>query len=383
MGHPVEPFYYELPRGGGNPRAGAAGRGADVGGAGLLRDLRRPLPAGQLRSERIHGLHAAAGVRKRHAGFPAGAGRLRGADGPHRRLRVRADADGGAARVPRHSFCRRLGDADGHDDLALRCGGELFKPRYARQFALAHELGLHTWYHCCGEFLAIMEDFREIGVDVLNISQPNVNDMAEVGRRLRGRQCFMMPISYQTVSISGTPAGDLRRGAAPLRLTWRRRRRLHRLRRRIRRDGHVGGELLRLRRCVPAIARLYCPRSSVIEARSGHRCEHGRRAMQTDLACALGFDGPHPKRIEFDRGHYSRPAHASTASNLNKAADFTERRSVLYCRLRWDGICRTLGSSTPGCGGAAPPTLLTKGRNKCSSSHARRMKASSSATISS
>ncbi len=83
---------------------------------------------------------------------------------------------------------------------------QLFKPRYARQFALAHELGLHTWYHCCGEFLPIMEDFHEIGADVLNISQPNVNDIAEVGRRLRGRQCFMVPISYQTVSIQGTPA---------------------------------------------------------------------------------------------------------------------------------------------------------------------------------
>jgi hypothetical protein len=82
---------------------------------------------------------------------------------------------------------------------------QLFKPRYARQFSLAHELGLHTWYHCCGEFLPIMEDFHEIGADVLNISQPNVNDIAEVGRRLRGRQCFMLPISYQTVSIQGTP----------------------------------------------------------------------------------------------------------------------------------------------------------------------------------
>ena len=50
-----------------------------------------------------------------------------------------------------------------------------------------------------------MEDFHEIGVDVLNIAQPNVNDMAEVGRRLRGQQCFMVPISYQTVSIQGTP----------------------------------------------------------------------------------------------------------------------------------------------------------------------------------
>ncbi len=50
----------------------------------------------------------------------------------------------------------------------------------------------------------IAADFQEIGVDVLNISQPNVVDVAEVGRRLRGKQCFMVPISYQTVSLQGT-----------------------------------------------------------------------------------------------------------------------------------------------------------------------------------
>jgi uroporphyrinogen decarboxylase len=81
----------------------------------------------------------------------------------------------------------------------------LFKPLYASQFALAHELGLHVWFHCCGDFDDIIDDFHEIGADVLNISQPNVVDVAAVGRRLRGRQCFMMPISYQTVSIQGTP----------------------------------------------------------------------------------------------------------------------------------------------------------------------------------
>ena len=31
-------------------------------------------------------------------------------------------------------------------------------------------------------------------------------ELAAVGRRLRGRQCFLVPISYQTVSIRGTPA---------------------------------------------------------------------------------------------------------------------------------------------------------------------------------
>jgi uroporphyrinogen decarboxylase len=82
----------------------------------------------------------------------------------------------------------------------------LFKPRYANQFALAHELGLHTWFHCCGNFDLIMDDFHELGVDVLNISQPNVVDVAAVSHRLRGRQCFLIPISYQTVSIQGTPA---------------------------------------------------------------------------------------------------------------------------------------------------------------------------------
>ncbi len=81
----------------------------------------------------------------------------------------------------------------------------LFKPLYTRQFALAHELGLDTWYHCCGNFDLILDDFHEIGADVINISQPNVVDIAGVGRRLRGKQCFMMPISYQTVSIRGTP----------------------------------------------------------------------------------------------------------------------------------------------------------------------------------
>ncbi len=80
----------------------------------------------------------------------------------------------------------------------------LFKPRYRRQFERAHRLGLDVWFHCCGNFLEIVDDFHEIGVDVLNISQPNVMDIDEVGRRLRGKLAFMMPISYQTISIAGS-----------------------------------------------------------------------------------------------------------------------------------------------------------------------------------
>jgi len=81
----------------------------------------------------------------------------------------------------------------------------LFKPRYQKQFDQAHGCGLDVWYHCCGNFTEIATDFHEIGADVLNISQPNVVDVPSIGDRLRGQQCFLVPISYQTVSIQGTP----------------------------------------------------------------------------------------------------------------------------------------------------------------------------------
>ena len=67
---------------------------------------------------------------------------------------------------------------------------ELFKPYYKRQFDHAHRLGLHVWYHCCGNFTEIAGDFHEIGVDVLNISQPNVVDIEGIGKRLRGDNVF-------------------------------------------------------------------------------------------------------------------------------------------------------------------------------------------------
>ncbi len=81
---------------------------------------------------------------------------------------------------------------------------DLFKPRYAAQFDLAHELGLDVWFHSCGNVTDIVADLHEAGVDVMNLSQPNSVDTAEVGEALRGEQCFLVPASYQTVSISGT-----------------------------------------------------------------------------------------------------------------------------------------------------------------------------------
>ncbi len=79
-----------------------------------------------------------------------------------------------------------------------------FKPRYIHQFALAHRLGLKVYFHCCGYYPQIIPDFIEIGVDMLNISQPNLYDLPELGRKYGGKICFVCPVSYQTTSISGT-----------------------------------------------------------------------------------------------------------------------------------------------------------------------------------
>ena len=39
---------------------------------------------------------------------------------------------------------------------------------------------------------------------MLNISQPNLFDIEELGEKYGGKVCFVCPVSYQTTSIFGT-----------------------------------------------------------------------------------------------------------------------------------------------------------------------------------
>jgi uroporphyrinogen decarboxylase len=81
---------------------------------------------------------------------------------------------------------------------------DIFKPRYQRQIEIAHECGLDLYFHCCGYIYDIMPDFIEIGLDVLNPGQPNINGIARMGENFSGKMCFACPVSYQTTGISGT-----------------------------------------------------------------------------------------------------------------------------------------------------------------------------------
>lgn len=81
---------------------------------------------------------------------------------------------------------------------------EFFKPRYKKLFDLAHQKGLEVYFHCCGYIYDIIPDFIEIGVDMLNISQPNLFDIEKMGKAFGGKVCLVCPVSYQTTSLSGT-----------------------------------------------------------------------------------------------------------------------------------------------------------------------------------
>ncbi len=81
---------------------------------------------------------------------------------------------------------------------------EFFKPRYKKQFDLAHSYGLDVYFHSCGYIYDIIPDLIEIGVDMLNLSQPNIFSLEELGNDFRGKVCFVCPISYQTTSLFGT-----------------------------------------------------------------------------------------------------------------------------------------------------------------------------------
>jgi len=80
----------------------------------------------------------------------------------------------------------------------------VFKPLYKKQFDLVHSLGLKVYFHCCGYIYDIIPDLIEIGVDILNLSQPNLFDIKKLGIEFGGKVCFVCPVSYQTTSLSGS-----------------------------------------------------------------------------------------------------------------------------------------------------------------------------------
>jgi len=88
--------------------------------------------------------------------------------------------------------------------LAPRVFRELFKPHYKRVFDKAKECGMDVRLHTDGKINDILEDFIELGINILNIHQPRLVGIDEVSRIAQGKICFEAAVDIQAT----LPTGD-------------------------------------------------------------------------------------------------------------------------------------------------------------------------------
>jgi len=88
---------------------------------------------------------------------------------------------------------------------------EIFKPRYTKLFHVAHEEGMHAFFHSDGKIYDVIPDFIECGADVLVI-QLKLNDINSLGSDFGGKVCFAGGVDYQTTLVYGT-RDEIRREA--------------------------------------------------------------------------------------------------------------------------------------------------------------------------
>lgn len=80
-----------------------------------------------------------------------------------------------------------------------------FAPRYRKWNEAAHRNGMHSWLHTCGKVNAFLGRFRACGFDVVNLQQPRLLGIEEVGRQHRGKMCFLSLVDIQRTLTKGTP----------------------------------------------------------------------------------------------------------------------------------------------------------------------------------
>ncbi|MCL2059834.1 MAG: hypothetical protein FWH01_12405 [Oscillospiraceae bacterium] len=84
---------------------------------------------------------------------------------------------------------------------------EFFKPRYKKIFDAAHKAGWHVMMHSCGKVNEILGELYEIGCNTVELQQPRVMGIEEVGRQYAGKLCFQSLCDIQhTLPMEGDDA---------------------------------------------------------------------------------------------------------------------------------------------------------------------------------
>lgn len=81
------------------------------------------------------------------------------------------------------------------------------KPTYAKVFALGRSYGVKNWFHSCGQFIPVLGDLVDMGMDVWETVQVHLkgNDPKMLKRDYGKHLTFFGAISTQTTLPHGTP----------------------------------------------------------------------------------------------------------------------------------------------------------------------------------
>lgn len=74
---------------------------------------------------------------------------------------------------------------------------KFFKARFRAFIELAHRYGIKTMYHSCGNVTALIPDFIDCGLDILQSLQPAALDPAAIKREYGAHLCFQGGIDIQ------------------------------------------------------------------------------------------------------------------------------------------------------------------------------------------
>ena len=96
---------------------------------------------------------------------------------------------------------------------------QFFAPRYATLFEAIHAAGWHVILHSCGRINDFVPRLVELGVDVLNMQQPQAYGLVEFGEQFRGKVCFLTTVDIQSTLPRGVEE-DVRREARQLVRHW-------------------------------------------------------------------------------------------------------------------------------------------------------------------
>lgn len=82
---------------------------------------------------------------------------------------------------------------------------EFFLPCYKKIWGLAHDLGMDTFMHSCGEITGILPDLIETGLDVIQMDQQENMGLERLSEMFGGKIAFWCPADIQTVMCNGGP----------------------------------------------------------------------------------------------------------------------------------------------------------------------------------